>query len=127
MTTSIQERHDAKMRLRLDASDGALIFEDFIGALAYDIGCETRDPADVMNRLADLIEPEPKHYCRWIWGEEWLESTSENPRELQWANWYPDCGCWDGCEQELAKFDDPDDEPSKWEYCPICGAKVVGE
>ena len=64
MTTSIQERHDAKMRLRLDASDGALIFEDFIGALAYDIGCETRDPADVMNRLADLIEPEPERTCR---------------------------------------------------------------
>lgn len=80
---------------------------------------------EVHNRLADLIEPEPKRYCRWIWGEEWLESTPENPRELQWANWYPDCGCWDGCEPELAKFDDPDDEPIKWEYCPHCGAKVV--
>ena len=82
---------------------------------------------ELNNHLADLIEPEPKRYCRWIWGEEWLESTPENPRELQWANWYPDCGCWDGCEPELAKFDDPDDEPIKWEYCPICGAKVVGE
>lgn len=82
---------------------------------------------EVHNRLADLIEPEPKRYCRWIWGEEWLESTPENPRELQWANWYPDCGCWDGCEPELAKFDDPDDEPIKWEYCPHCGRKVVIE
>lgn len=58
MMTSIQERRDAEMKLGLDASGGALIFVDFIGALAYDIGCETRDPADVMSRLADLISPE---------------------------------------------------------------------
>lgn len=58
MIASIQERRDAEMRLGLDASGGALIFVDFIGALAYDIGCETRDPKDVMNRLADLISPE---------------------------------------------------------------------
>lgn len=58
MTASISERRDAEMKLGLDADGGALIFMDFIGALAYDIGCETRDPVDVMNRLADLISPE---------------------------------------------------------------------
>lgn len=58
MTTSISERRDAEMKLGLDASGGSLIFIDFIGALAYDIGCGTRDPVDVLNRLADLISPD---------------------------------------------------------------------
>lgn len=100
MTTSIQERHDAKMRLRLDASDGALIFEDFIGALAYDIGCETRDPADVLDRLADLIEPEPERTCaveRWGGGVFYLS-----------------------CGHDSTEHVKPD-------YCPTCGARVVDE
>ena len=98
MTTSIQERHDAKMRLRLDASDGALIFEDFIGALAYDIGCGTRDPVDVMIRLADLIEPEPDRTCV-------VEHRSGGVFHLS-------------CGHDSTEHVKPD-------YCPTCGARVV--
>ena len=97
MTTSIQERRDAKMRLRLDASDGALIFEDFIGALAYDIGCETRDPADVVNRLADLIEPTERTCVVEHWGG---------------GVFYLSCG------HDSTEHVKPD-------YCPTCGASVV--
>ena len=64
--------------------------------------------------------------CEWIWGEDWLESSPEGPRELHWANWYLDCGCWEGDEDEFCDFDDPEARPdSYWAFCPKCGAKVV--
>lgn len=69
---------------------------------------------------------ETEHTCKWVWGEEWIESSPASPRELQWANWYLDCGCWDGDESEFEDLDDPDKTPKiNWKYCPRCGAKVV--
>lgn len=63
--------------------------------------------------------------CEWIWGEEWIESSSQGPRELQWANWYLNCGCWDGSEKEFENLDDPYEKPyTYWQYCPYCGKKV---
>lgn len=121
MNPTDEERREVARRLRDNADES----QKWVVPWAVFNDADEHGDIELNNRLADLIEPEPKHYCRWIWGEEWLESTPENPRELQWANWYPDCGCWDGCEPELAKFDDPDDELIKWEYCPHCGAKVV--
>lgn len=116
MTTSIQERHDAKMRLRLDASDGALIFEDFIGALAYDIGCETRDPADVMNRLADLIEP-TERTCR-------AEKRYRDDDSPPWPYYVcSECGA-SFCYVDVAT-EEGDESSERLPYCPGCGAKVV--
>lgn len=78
--------------------------------------------------LADLIEPEQERTCKWVWGEEWLESSPMGPRELQWANWYLNCGCWDGFEDEFEDLCDPEEKPAgHWKYCPECGAKVVDE
>lgn len=71
---------------------------------------------------------EQERTCEWVWGEEWIESSPAFPRELQWANWYLNCGCWDGQEREFEDFYDPNENPSNgWEYCPMCGAKVVDE
>lgn len=53
-----EERQEAVKRLREDARLGALPFIDFLGAVAYDVAVE-RDERGVLNRLADLIEPEP--------------------------------------------------------------------
>ena len=53
-----EERREAVKRLREDARLGALPFIDFLGAVAYDVAVE-RDERGVLNRLADLIEPEP--------------------------------------------------------------------
>lgn len=53
-----EERQEAVKRLREDARLGALPFIDFLGAVAYDVAVE-RDEHGVLNRLADLIEPEP--------------------------------------------------------------------
>lgn len=70
----------------------------------------------------------PELTCEWIWGEDWCESSTEGPRELHWANWYLDCGCWEGDEDEFCDFDDPEVRPdSDWAFCPRCGAKVVME
>lgn len=70
----------------------------------------------------------PERTCEWIWGEDWFESSTEGPRELHWANWYLDCGCWEGDEDEFCDFDDPEARPDGgWAFCPNCGAKVVGE
>lgn len=58
MMPTNEERQEAVKRLREDARLGALPFIDFLGAVAYDVAVE-RDERGVLNRLADLIEPEP--------------------------------------------------------------------
>ena len=63
--------------------------------------------------------------CRWAWIESWTDNGLG--RECDYANWALDCGCWDGGDRELHDFDDPCEPPREWDYCPRCGAKVVGE
>lgn len=58
-----EERREAVKRLREDARLGALPFIDFLGAVAYDVAVE-RDERGVLNRLADLIEPEPERKAK---------------------------------------------------------------
>lgn len=60
-----EERREAVKRLREDARLGALPFIDFLGAVAYDVAVE-RDERGVLNRLADLIEPEPTVDRDWL-------------------------------------------------------------
>lgn len=89
---------------------------------------QIHDDNEFFYLLSSLIEPEPERTCKWVWGEEWLESSPASPRELQWANWYLDCGCWDGDEDEFEDLDNPDEMPKgHWMYCHRCGAKVVDE
>lgn len=80
-------------------------------------------PEQAIERILKLNSRET---CEWIWGEEWLESSPQSPRELQWANWYLNCGCWDGSEEEFENLDDPYEKPyTYWQYCPYCGKKVL--
>ena len=67
-----EERREVARKLREDASGGALIFSDFLGALAYDLGAR-RDAITVLMLLADLIDPDgadpgPRDLARaWGW------------------------------------------------------------
>lgn len=81
---------------------------------------------DLIDRLADLIAPEPERTCKWVWCEDWVD-TPAGPRELICANWHLDCGCWDGEDQDLRNLSDQYERPTMWLYCPRCGAKVVDD
>lgn len=128
-----EERREAARRLRNDASRPDIMsYYDtnrcmLVLLIEYDaLQYFDASASELLDGLADLIEPEPERTCKWVWGEEWLESSPASPRELQWANWYLDCGCWDGDEDEFEDFDNPDEMPKDhWTYCPRCGAKVA--
>lgn len=93
-----EERREAVKRLREDARLGALPFIDFLGAVAYDVAVE-RDERGVLNRLADLIEPEPERT-----GTPVLDDQG-------WRMWRcPECG------QSINRADN---------YCSSCGVKVT--
>lgn len=86
-------------------------------------------PSQAINRITKLAESiDHERTCEWVWGEEWLESSPIGPRELQWANWYLNCGCWDGYEDEFEDLCDPEEKPvGHWKYCPRCGTRIIEE
>lgn len=114
----LAEKYDGVVSLIVERNLGLISDDRFIAGSVF--------TSDSVKDLADLIEPEPEITCEWVWGEDWIESSPTGPREPQWANWYLNCGCWDGPEREFEDFDDPHEKPSNdWGYCPRCGAKVV--
>lgn len=131
-----EERREVARRLR-DADVGRGVFSPWCEMVEAILDGEECGEADgtcdekkccerFMDTIAALVEQEPERTCKWVWGEEWLESSPMGPRELQWANWYLNCGCWEGCEDEFEDFYDPYEEPKgHWKYCPNCGARVV--
>lgn len=59
----------------------------------------------------------------WVWAEEWLDSTPDNPRECDWAGWV--CS---KCRQLASSkdddfWDDPNEQPT-YDFCPSCGATM---
>lgn len=126
MPTDDERREIARKLRAIDPDDFSSYSEE---AYAIDSALGIWEDSDTytFHYLADFIEPEPERTCKWVWGEEWLESSPIGPRELQRANWYLDCGCWDGFEDELENLCDPAEKPGHWRYCPNCGAKVVDE
>lgn len=81
-------------------------------------------PDEVQGYASETWNRRAERTCRWVWTESW--SDTELGRECDYANWTLDCGCWDGWDRELHDFDDPCEPPREWDYCPHCGAKVVG-
>ena len=86
-------------------------------------------PDDDYKTMASLIEfhgikaLKERPQGEWEWEEEWLPSTTEHPRECQYAEWR--------CNQCHETPTDSDEWEDKWEkprlrYCPNCGADMRG-
>ena len=80
-------------------------------------------PAYYSNDAREHWNRRAERTCRWVWAESWSDDVLG--RECDYANWVLDCGCWDGWDRELHDFDDYNEPPREWDYCPRCGAKVV--
>ena len=134
-----EERREAVKRLREDARLGALPFIDFLGAVAYDVAVE-RDERGVLNRLADLIEPEPERTCHFepdvievLLDEDGNEILDADGNEIETGEPAEDCSAFECSECGYPMIFDPDIgwfdywSPYKphFKYCPNCGAKVV--
>ena len=72
-------------------------------------------PDDLINRLADLIEPEPERTCRMEYDPVHCDYVCTNCGE-----WH-DTGMYDACDADDRIVFKP------YRYCPECGARVEVE
>lgn len=71
------------------------------------------------------IEAEPVRHGRWVWFENWLESTPVNPRECLDCGWQ--CSeCKNALEDMVGGYWDNPDEVPALKHCPECGAIMDG-
>lgn len=113
---SDEERMEVAKRLRgieaVQFDEGELVD---CGEVETELGLASDDGAwyrlEDVQRLADLIEPEPERTCR---AEQDYEAMDDG---------IPDCRIW-RCERG-EKF--PFWRGLKPIYCPLCGAKVIEE
>lgn len=90
------ERREVARRLRSEKCAWVI----WVSAVCLAIGVDGEtDGNDILDRLADLIEPDPERTCRIVENEEGHSSCSE-------------CGASYLCMADAS-------------YCPDCGAKVV--
>lgn len=121
MVTNNERREVARKLREIDTSDDPLSNIDMDVQIEEVIGVrEVADPwptyewclahnQKYLNRLADLIEPEPERTCRM--------------RDAHWDDGQCTWGCI--CSECGAKHEH---KSGKWmNYCPSCGAKVVVE
>lgn len=116
MSASIEERREAAKRLRgieaVQFDEGELVD---CGEVEAELGLASDDGAwyrlEDVQRLADLIEPDPERTRR---AEQDYEAMEDG---------IPDCRIWRcECGEEFPFW-----HGEKPIYCPACGAKVVVE
>lgn len=74
---------------------------------------------------APTIDAEPVRHGRWVWFENWLESTPANPRECLDCGWQ--CSeCKNALEDMVGGYWDNPDEMPALKHCPECGAIMDG-
>ena len=110
-----EERREvaAKLRSMTNYEYSSMFIDEIIGACIggdlYDDEYQLLD-CKIVNRLADLIEPEPERTCR---------------MEIDWdydggcPAYYRDYVCSE-CKEDFIYY-----KHSRINYCPNCGAKVV--
>lgn len=66
---------------------------------------------------------EPRLQGEWIWEEDWLSSTPDNPAECQYAGWV--CSQCHEFPTEDDKWSCEDSKP-QLDFCPNCGTRMGG-
>lgn len=103
------ERREVAARLREIDEDVWSRFSVEANDIRKAIGLSFFQRDSTVQRLADLIEPEPERTCR---------NVTDDPK----ANYFK---C-DACDCEITDYEDYKVWISgTWNYCPNCGAKVV--
>lgn len=102
------ERREVAARLRKFESDSVGSYSEFCEKLDEVIGCGERQWT--CDRLADLIEPEPERTCR-------------NEFDRCFAFECSECGV----NVEGGDMLGHNSSEGAFNFCPNCGAKVVGE
>lgn len=99
-----EERREVARKLRSEKCAWVI----WVSAVRNSIGVNGEtDGNDILDRIADLIEPEPERTC-----------------ELKHATW-DDGQCTWGCKCSLCGDKFEHESGTTWNYCPHCGAKVV--
>lgn len=129
-----EERREVAMRLRNDASRPDIMSDYDIdrGSLALLIEYDAlqyfdASASELLNGLADLIEPEPERTCHVVVKERKISRTQTLVTKS-----CSRCGYAFGDEERRPVLPGLDDEIVIYKvripnYCPECGAKVVDE
>ena len=108
MTATNDERREVARRLREYEVAGSPIWYHVANAFGVPLTMEGRRFLDL---VADLIEPEPERTCR---------------NTVDWDGGFSCSECGFGCDTEDAHIGDQS-YCGGFEFCPNCGAKVVGK